>query len=248
MNNIRGLNNNAGGDGGEGPSFGDRVKEYWGNVPLFVRFIVTSSLLFYVVSWFTTAIYVLANIPGITVGQLHLWTIFTSVFISMSIINLLFGFMAWIPDAIKLEKENGTIKYMFNFFINSCFIQILFIGFCYLISLKWPQILTFPSSGLWPLVLSEITLLCLANPESDLRMFLIPCPIKAKFYPWALFGFFTVINGFRVIQFDILAGILYGYAWFYFLKDKIQISDNCLIKVQNCFLFNKIQGFTGNSF
>ena len=247
--NIRGLNNNAGGGGGDqGPSFGDRVKDYWNNTPLFVRFITTTTLLFYILSWITDYITLLANFPGLTIGELHLWALFTSVFISMSIFNLLFGFFAWIPDAIKLERENGTIKYMCTFFINSSIIQVIFTGFCYLISLKFESILKVPSSGLWPVILSEITMLCLANPEADLRMFLIPCPIKARFYPWALFGFFTVINGFRVIQFDILAGILYGYAWFYFLKAKVQLSDNCMIKIQNCFPFSKLSGLTGKNF
>ena len=243
MNNLRGFNNNQGEE--EGPSFGDRVKEYWNGVPLFVRFFVVSTLFFYILSWITDYVSLLANIPGLTVGKLHLWSIFTSVFISLSIFNLFFGFFAWIPEAIKLERENGTVKYMVNFFVNSCLIQLLFIGFCYLLSIKFPSILNFPSSGLWTIILLDITLLCLANPDSDLRMFLIPCPIKARFYPWALFGFFTVINGFRIIQFDILAGILYGYAYFYFLKNKIQFSESCLIKLQGCFLCNKLSGING---
>jgi len=129
--------------------------------------------------------------------------------------------------------------------MNSIMIQIIFIAICYLLSLVFPKITSFPSAGLWPLALCEITILCLANPESPLSMFMIPCPIKAKYYPWALFGFFTLLSGFSVIQFDILAGIIYGHLFFFYLKDKIQFSDTCFNKCQENCVFNKLKGFSG---
>ena len=98
-----------------------------------------------------------------------------------------------------------------------------------------------PSSGLWPMILAEITILCLSNPQGQLRMLFIPCMIPSKFYPWALFGFFTLLN--MNVQFDILAGILYGYLFFYFLKNKIQFSDEFINRAENWPIFNKISKF-----
>jgi len=243
--NLRQLNQP--GEPSNEQSCGDKVKDYWNQIPLFVKIIIISSTCLYILSWISQGfVMTFANIPKITVQSYHLWTIITTVFINLSIINLLFVFFAWIPDAVKLEQANGTIKYMINFFTNAIIIQIIFTLSCYLIALGFPQVLNYPSAGLWPLALAEITILCLANPESPLRMFLIPCPIKAKYYPWALFGFFTILSGFTVIQFDILAGIVYGHMFFYWLKDKIQCSDNFVMKIQGCCLFAKCASLNGN--
>jgi hypothetical protein len=72
-------------------------------------------------------------------------------------------------------------------------------------------------------------------------MLFMPFMIKAKYYPWALFGFFMLLN--MSIQFDILSGILYGYIFFYYLKDKLQFSDEFIIKVENLCLINKLNSF-----
>lgn len=246
--NLRGFNNAGPDNNDNGPSIGDRIKGFWADIPLFVRFVICLSTFLYFVSLITSTVYILANIPLYTIKHFYLWSVATSVFMNISILNLAFAFFAWIPDGKKLEKENGTIKYMWNFLVNSMIIQIIFLGVVYLLSIKFEDYLKYPSSGLWPLILSEITLLSVANPNVPVMMFLIPCPIQAKYYPWALFGFFTVINGFRQIQFDILAGILYGYAYYFFLKNKIQPSDQFLIKLQNCFPFKHLQRISGTYF
>jgi membrane associated rhomboid family serine protease len=219
----------------------DKLKEYYADIPLFVRFIIFITFIFYILSWYTSSIFILLNIPLFTIYNFQLWRIITSVFFTSSLINIIFAFIAWIPDAIKLEKASGTIKYFFNFIINSILIQILYTLISYLISFVFPQILLIPSSGLWPLLLSEITILCLTNPESNFMMFLIPFMIKAKYYPWALFGLFILLN--MTIQFDILSGILYGYIFFYYLKDKLQFSDEFINKVENLYLINKLNSF-----
>ena len=108
----------------------------------------------------------------------------------------------------------------------------------FIISLFVQQILMMPSSGLWPMLLAEITILCLTNPQKQLMMMFIPFTIPAKYYPWALFGFFTLIN--VSIQFDILAGILYGYLFFFYLKDKLEFSDEFINRAENWHLVNKL--------
>ncbi len=242
--NIRGLSD-SNGSGGEDMSCGDRMKAIWSQVPLFVRFMTSAILFFYLLSWFfTDEVLLLANIPILTIGQYHLWSIFTSVFIAGSLLRLIFGFMAWTPDAIRFEKERGTIKYMLGFFFNSSLIQLFFIAFSYLIGLKLSQVKFYPSAGLWPVILFDITLVCLDDPDASMRMFFIPCPIKARFYPWVLFLFFTLISQFR-IQFDVLAAIFYGYFYFFCLKSKCYISDDFSLKVQNCCMFKYFQSFAG---
>lgn len=232
--NIGGQNSNN-----NTQSCGEKIKEYWSDVPFFVRFIIITTVILYLLSWFTPFMMNFANIPFFTIYKIHLWRIVTSVFMTLSIINIVFAMFAWLPDALKLEKSTGTVRYFFNFMINSILIQIMYTTISFIISLFAKQILLIPSSGLWPMILAEITILCLTNPQGQLRMLFIPCMIPAKFYPWALFAFFTLLN--MNVQFDILAGILYGYLFFYFLKNKIQFSDEFICRAENWCIVNRLR-------
>jgi membrane associated rhomboid family serine protease len=219
----------------------DTIKQYWSGIPFFARFIIIITITSYFLSWFTNFMLNFTNIPLYTIYKFQLWRLMSSVFMTLSIINILFAFIAWLPDALKLEKSTGTVRYFFNFMINSILIQIMYTTMILIISLFLNQILLMPSSGLWPMILAEITMLCLSNPNGQLQMMFIPCMIPSKFYPWALFGFFTLLN--MNLQFDILAGILYGYLFFYFLKNKLQFSDEFISRAENWPILNIISKF-----
>lgn len=92
------------------------------------------------------------------------------------------------------------------------------------------------NSGMWPVIMAEMTLLCLANPDSPMRMFMLPCEIKAKYYPFVLFGLFVLMNGFR-IQFDVLSGILFGLLHHFVIKNKLQLTESCISRLEGCVPF-----------
>jgi len=249
-NNIHGFDFR--GDAGYNDlSFGEKLKKVWDDdFPLFLRCFTLISLVLFIISFikiFLGFIMALANIPLFTIQHFYLWSIFTSSFVNLSILNFIFGFLAFIPDAIVLERSNGTLKYMFTFFFHSFLIQILFIVLAYVISIVFSQITTIPSAGIWPMIIAQLTLKCLTNPDSKGNLFFIPIPIPAMFLPWALFLLFTVLNGFSVFQTDILAAILYGYLYFYLLMerlDKLVVSNEFLIKCENsiCKPFTSFSG------
>ncbi len=227
---------------------GEKVKEAWATVPLFVRFFIFISTIFFILSFIPPILFVieaLANIPANTFGHYYFWSLLTCSFINLSIINFIFGFFAWIPDAIISERLNGTLRYMFFFFLHSFFIQIIFLLFAFLIGLVWAQSRQFPSAGIWPLVLAELNIQCMGNPDPKARMklFLIPIPIPNKFLPWLLFLFFSLINGFRTFQIDILSAILYGYFYHFVLRNRLTFSNECLSKCQDG-LFKCLTTFT----
>jgi membrane associated rhomboid family serine protease len=227
------------------PTFKEKFKLWWSTVPFFIRCIMIITILFYILSWFfpdfTKA---LTNIPAYVIYDIQIWRLFTSSFVTLSIFNILFGFLAWIPDAIRLELTSGTIKYMFAFFINSIIIQIIYVALSFTLSIISKQLILMPSSGLWPVIMAEITILCLTNPDNQLRIMFLPCLVPAKYYPWALFAFFSVLN--MNLQIDIIAGIIYGYLFHHFLKTKIQISDEFIIRIENISFVNKLANL--NSF
>jgi membrane associated rhomboid family serine protease len=116
--NINSFNNfNSGGGNNQGePSFSDRCKSYWAEVPLFVRFVTTTTIGLYVLSWIFSVQKILSNIPIYVVSNFQIWRLVTSVLMTASIFNILFAFISWVPDAMKLEKTSGTVRYSLNFF------------------------------------------------------------------------------------------------------------------------------------
>ena len=215
------------------------------SMPFFIRIVVFSTLIFFIINLFTPYIaFYLADIPYFTIFRLQLWRLFTTPFITTGLISIVFSLLFWFRHAVKLEQEKGTVKYMLNFFMNSFFIQIMYCLLMLIISLIIQNQIMLRmkltmrgvrNEGLWPILMCDLTLVCLSNPEANMRFFFFPCNIKAKYYPLFLFGVFTLLSNFN-IDFEILCGIAFGFLYHYYLNRKIQISNAFALKVENSFL------------
>ena len=230
----------------------DRIMNIYNSIPLFVFFIICITLFFYIVDLIIFSIsFYISNIVLYTIFSFHIWRLITTVFMTTSILNILFAMISWVKNASSLENSMGTIKYMLIFFMNSILIQIIYclillIG--YLIS-RNKNILTLnltngkvKNSGLWPIIMAELTLLCMSNPESNIRLFFFPCEIKAKFYPFILFFIFLLLNFFE-IDFGVLSGIIYGLLYHFFFRNSLQIPDKLVQKIEKSFIGNFLGNF-----
>ena len=223
----------------------DSLNSIISKMPLFIKIVVFSTIIFFIINLFTPYVaFYLADIPYFTIFHLHLWRLFTTPFITTGLFSIIFSLIFWYRDAFKQEEENGTIKYMLSFFMKSFFIQILYCLLMLFISLIIQNTIMLKlkitmggvrNEGLWPILMCDLTLSCLINPEQDMKFFFFPCIIKAKFYPLILFLFFTVLSGFN-IDFEILCGIGFGFLYHYKLRNKLEISNTFTLKVENSFL------------
>ena len=215
-------------------------------MPFFIKIIVFLTLTFFILNLFTPFFsFYLADIPYFTIFHFQLWRLFTTAFITTGLLSIVFSLLFWYRDAAKKEQEMGTIKYMLYFFMMTFFIQTIYcllmmvlsiiIQNTFMLKLKI-TINGIRNEGLWPILMCDLTLLCLNNPEENMRFFLFPCIIKAKYYPLVLFGIFTVLSGFN-IDFEIFCGIGFGFLYHYFLQYKIQISNTFVLKVENSMFF-----------
>jgi membrane associated rhomboid family serine protease len=225
------------------------------NMPLFIKIIVFTTFIFFLINLFIPYVALfLANIPYFTIFGFQIWRLFTTAFITTGLLSIIFSLLFWYRDAVQLERENGTIKYMLTFFMFNFFIQILYCLITLIIStiIQNPILLRTKitprgvrNEGLWPILMCDLTLLCLNNPEANMRFFFFPCNIKAKYYPLVLFAIFTILSGF-IIDFEILCGIGFGFLYHYYLRNKLEISDTFALRVENSsfgqFLANK-RGF-----
>lgn len=233
MRTINDLNNNN-----NNISFKEKAVNYINNIPLFVKFIIFCTVLFYILSFFSDIFIYLINIPYFTIFELRIWTIITTVFITTNIINILFAFISWIPSAIDYEKENGTVNFILYFFTHSIIIQLLFILISLIIQSKTPSL------GLWPYIIFHITITCMKNPESNMMFFFFPWPIKSKYYPLVLIMFFFLINGGK-IQLDFIISVIYGYCNHFLINSKLEYSSSFILKVENSFVFKYIKLIKG---
>jgi hypothetical protein len=170
------------------------------------------------------------------------------------IINLVLLIILWLKFGAILENTIGTILYLFIFIINSSLIQIIYTIIIYIISLiiKNKNILKLKidnndfvsNSGIWPYIISELTLLSLSNPNEIIKLFFFP-ELKAKFYPIIVFIIFCLLNN-LIVALEAFCGILYAFIYHFLIKNKLKISKTFIKKIENtkfikCFM--KCGGF-----
>ena len=249
QNNMNSMNNQ------NQSSCQEDLKKLYYSMPFFIRFVVTSTVILYLLNCFIPQIALyLSNIPYFVIFNFQVWRLFTNAFITTSIFNIIFAFISWIKDASNLESNIGTMKYMMIFMVNSILIQCIEMSILLIISLisRQKSFLAYnynlgyvENDGLWPIIMAELTLLCLCNPDIEMRFMFLPCVVKAKYYPILLFGFFTLLNQFQ-LNFGVLSGIIYGFLYHKYLKNMLVVSDSFINRLENCFVFNwmtKVKGY-----
>ena len=227
-----------------------KIGKIFSNIPLFIKchFIIT--LVFYILNLKLTFIsYYLINVPTFTILRFQIWRLITSVFITTNIFQIILAFFVWVKYASLLETSLGTIKYTLIFLVNTFCIQVLNLliyPFFSLVSKKSfnTEIKSQKNSGLWGIVMCEMTLLCVSNPESPMKLLLIPYTVKAKIYPIILVLMFILVN-YLEIDVEIISGVIYGFIYFYYLKTKLQISDTFVQTLETNNAFKWLSNFKG---
>ena len=96
-------------------------------------------------------------------------------------------------------------------------------------------------NGLWVMIMMEMTMRGLENPEAGGRFCFFPCEIKAKYMPWF---FFILISLFQMMPaFQILAGIALGYLYSWKKLDWTVLSENRALSMQNWVIFAWLKCF-----
>ena len=224
-------------------------------IPLFNKLIVLITITLYIINRFAfnLSLYI-SNIPFYTIYKYQIWRLFSTSLMNTGIINITLSLVIWIKLGAILEDSTGTILYLFIFIINSTLIQIIYTILIFVISLiiKNKNILLLKldnnyivtNSGIWPYIISELTLLSLSNPNQIIKLFFFP-DIKAKFYPIIVFIIFALLNN-LIIDLEVFCGILYSFLYHFFIKSKLNFSKKCIKNLEDskCIkCFSKCGGF-----
>ena len=227
-----------------------KIGKIFSNIPLFIKCYFIITLVFYILNLKLTFIsYYLINVPAFTILRFQIWRLITSVFITTNIFQIILAFFVWVKYASLLETSLGTIKYTLIFLVNTFCIQVLNLIIYPFFSLVYKksfnsEIKSKKNSGLWGIVMCEMTLLCVSNPESPMKLLLIPYTVKAKIYPIILVLMFILVN-YLEIDVEVISGVIYGFIYFYYLKTKLQISDTFVQKLETNNGFKWLSNFKG---
>ena len=227
-----------------------KIGKIFSNIPLFIKCYFIITIVFYILNLKLTFIsYYLINVPAFTILRFQIWRLITSVFITTNIFQIILAFFVWVKYASLLETSLGTIKYTLIFLVNTFCIQVLNLIIYPFFSLVYKksfnsEIKSKKNSGLWGIVMCEMTLLCVSNPESPMKLLLIPYTVKAKIYPIILVLMFILVN-YLEIDVEIISGVIYGFIYFYYLKTKLQISDTFVQTLETNNAFKWLSNFKG---
>ena len=227
-----------------------KIGKIFSNIPLFIKCYFIITIVFYILNLKLTFIsYYLINVPAFTILRFQIWRLITSVFITTNILQIILAFFVWVKYASLLETSLGTIKYTLIFLVNTFCIQVLNLIIYPFFSLVYKksfnsEIKSKKNSGLWGIVMCEMTLLCVSNPESPMKLLLIPYTVKAKIYPIILVLMFILVN-YLEIDVEVISGVIYGFIYFYYLKTKLQISDTFVPKLETNNGFKWLSNFKG---
>jgi membrane associated rhomboid family serine protease len=227
-----------------------KIGKIFSNIPLFIKCYFIITIVFYILNLKLTFIsYYLINVPAFTILRFQIWRLITSVFITTNIFQIILAFFVWVKYASLLETSLGTIKYTLIFLVNTFCIQVLNLIIYPFFSLVYKksfnsEIKSKKNSGLWGIVMCEMTLLCVSNPESPMKLLLIPYTVKAKIYPIILVLMFILVN-YLEIDVEVISGVIYGFIYFYYLKTKLQISDTFVQKLETNNGFKWLSNFKG---
>jgi hypothetical protein len=235
-------------------------KKLWNIVPLFVKLMSLSTLSLYLLNLFFSSIsYCLSNIPHYTIFHIHLWRLISSVLMTTSIFNVILGLIFWAREGSSIETRLGTMKYIIIFLRNTLLIEILYTLIIYLVSLiikkkdftlnKINNKGAVRNCGFWPVIMCEVTLLCICNPNTRVKFLSIPWEFSAKYYPLIWFVLFCSFNNYNN-DIEVFTGVLFAFIYQYGLRYYLNISDKFIEKMENnicCKWMLKITGFVSVS-
>jgi len=102
----------------------------WDGVPFWCRVVFCSSVGLYLGSFIVPQIASLLVCLPMDVLHGQVWRLFTGLIMHSSFIVLLFSVFSYIPTAMQIESDVGTVRYAYRFWVYGFLIYLLFTLFC----------------------------------------------------------------------------------------------------------------------
>lgn len=214
------------------------------STPWVTRFLLTSMVVSYFISWFINPYYALSNIPKFTLFRFEIYRIILSPWVNTSFFPVLFAFLVGFKDqGRRIEDSLGSVAYAWLCLLICCVANIGFVLICTIFSLIWGSSNWRLSSanGMWIIIFGLAALdASRAPPEQMVRLCFVMIPMK--YYPVGLFLLFAVIG--QGVSFALLIAMGFGYAYGYKIPqpiinwEKLELSHTRIQHLEETILLN----------
>jgi len=119
--------------------------------------------------------------------------------------------------AVQIEKEIGTIRATYRFFVLGAVALLTFCIVCWVTGIQ--QV----SAGLWPMMFCDLVYVCMKDPNAIRQLCCFPISFEAKYYPPVILLLFMLMAGPRL---GMIFGLLVGYAEAFGYLDSIILGLN----------------------
>mmetsp|Transcript_12421 Transcript_12421/g.11010 ORF Transcript_12421/g.11010 Transcript_12421/m.11010 type:complete len:198 (+) Transcript_12421:108-701(+) len=191
----------------------------WEGVPLFNRFIFYLSIGLYLVSWFIPVHLYLINVPVMIYMKFQVWRIISAPFGNMQLLMLLFGLLSYMPKGCQVERMKGTTAFFVYFMGLSMISQSIMVILDLLVNVLFGLGMQSMSLGLWTMVMVDMTVDSLKDPNLERPLCCFPIMIKSKYYPYIFLIIFGLLvpMGFFALFSGYLTAVLYSYGYLKFV-------------------------------
>lgn len=180
--------------------------------PFVTRNVLTSQLVFFVLSFLFDPTDAAANIPHFTIHQYQVYRIVLSPFLCNRFISLVFAYFNFTENGRRLERSTGTTAFLILIFTVGTLTNLLYICVALLLNATAgsDSLLFQPASGIWIVLFAVISIECSKAPPQSVRK-LIFVPVSTTVYPLALFALFSLLGS--SFELSYLISVVVGYAY-----------------------------------
>jgi len=154
----------------------------------------------------------------------------------MNFMDLLFGLLCYMFTACTIEKEIGTIRSVYRFFILGAISLVVFFIICAVTGIN--QV----AAGLWPMMFCDLVYTCMKNPNQIRNLCCLPISFEAKYYPPVMLLLFSLMMGPRI---GMVLGLVTGYAEAFGWFDRIILGLNYASLCEQKASLSRLVNFTG---
>jgi membrane associated rhomboid family serine protease len=184
--------------------------------PLVTRYVLTSQLICFLISYIFDPTDAAANIPYFTIRQFEVYRIILSPFLCNRFFSLVFAYFNFTENGRRLELSMGSTAFFCLIFTIGILTNLIYIAVAFLLNAITgsESLLFLPASGIWIILFGVISIECSqAPPQSIRRLFFMP--VSATYYPLALLGLFSLMGTFFDLSYliSVAVGYAYGYVF-----------------------------------
>eukprot|EP00980_Cylindrotheca_fusiformis_P002925 scaffold681_cov130-Cylindrotheca_fusiformis.AAC.1 len=180
--------------------------------PLVTRYVITSQVTFFLLSYVVDPTAAVANIPHYAILQYQVYRIVLSPFLCNRFLSLVFAYFNFTDNGRRLERSMGSTAFLVLVFSIGITTNLFYISIAFLLKATTgsESLVFLPTSGIWIVLFGIVSIECSKAPPQTVRKLLF-MTVTASYYPIALFGLFSLVGGFFELSYLVSIGV--GYAF-----------------------------------